>query len=265
MSEIMYERIKENLDSLKMRNTLEILDNYLEQAIKDDLNIVDVLDHIFEEEAKNRRRRAIENQIQMSGFPIKKGLDDFDFSFQPSIDKRQIDELSTMRFVENAENIVFLGPPGVGKTHLATALGMVGAQHRYSTYYINCHTLIEQLKKSHYENRLPDKLKILGKYKILIIDEIGYLPMDIQGANLFFQLIAKRYEKNSTIFTSNKTFSQWNEVFADVTIASAILDRVLHHCTVINIKGESYRLKERKEFMKQKQKIVNTLFEQNKD
>ena len=265
MSEIMYERIKENLDSLKMRNTLEILDNYLEQAIKDDLNIVDVLDHLFEEEAKNRRKRAIENQIQMSGFPIKKGLDDFDFSFQPSIDKRQIDELATMRFVENAENIVFLGPPGVGKTHLATALGMVGAQNRYSTYYINCHTLIEQLKKSHYENRLPDKLKILGKYKILIIDEIGYLPMDIQGANLFFQLIAKRYEKNSTIFTSNKTFSQWNEVFADVTIASAILDRVLHHCTVINIKGESYRLKERKEYMKQKQKIVNTLFQQNQD
>jgi len=101
----------------------------------------------------------------------------------------------------------------------------------------------------------------LGKYKLLIIDEIGYLPMDIQGANLFFQLIARRYEKASTIFTSNKTFSQWNEIF-DVTIASAILDRVLHHCTVVNIKGESYRLKERKEYMKQKQHIVNTLFEQ---
>lgn len=142
-----------------------------------------------------------------------------------------------------------------------TALGMEAAKHRVSTYYINCHTLIEQLKKAHYENRLPDRLKVLAKYKLLIIDEIGYLPMDIQGANLFFQLITRRYEKVSTIFTSNKTFSQWNEVFADVTIASAILDRVLHHCTVINIKGESYRLKERKEFMKQKQHIVNTLFE----
>ena len=140
---------------------------------------------------------------------------------------------------------------------------MVAAKNRYSTYYINCHALIEQLKKCHYENRLPDKLRTLVKYKVLIIDEIGYLPMDIQGANLFFQLIAKRYERASTIFTSNKTFSQWNEVFADVTIASAILDRVLHHCTVINIKGESYRLKERKEYMKQKQQIVNTLFEQN--
>ncbi len=138
----------------------------------------------------------------------------------------------------------------------------MAAQHRFSTYYINCHQLIEQLKKAHFENRLPDKLKVLAKYRMLIIDEIGYLPMDIQGANLFFQLIARRYEKTSTVFTSNKTFSQWNEVFADVTIASAILDRVLHHCTVINIKGESYRLKERKEFMRQKQQIVNTLFEQ---
>ena len=197
MSEFTMDRLRENLEALKMKNTLEILDNYLERAVAENLNIVDVLDHIFSEEAKSKRKRAYEKQIQMSGFPIKKTLDDFDFSFQPSIDKRQIDEL-----------------------------------------------------------------KVLAKYRMLIIDEIGYLPMDIQGANLFFQLIARRYEKTSTVFTSNKTFSQWNEVFADVTIASAILDRVLHHCTVINIKGESYRLKERKEFMRQKQMIVNTLFQQ---
>ena len=126
----------------------------------------------------------------------------------------------------------------------------------------NCHQLIEQLKKAHFENRLPDKLKILAKYRLLIIDEICYLLMDIQGANLFFQLIARRYEKPSTVFTSNKTFSQWNEVFVGVTIASTILDRVLYHYTVITIKGESYRLKERKEFMRQKQQIVNTLFVQ---
>jgi DNA replication protein DnaC len=167
-----------------------------------------------------------------------------------------------MRFLENAEDIVFLGPPSVGITHLASALSMVAAKHRFSTYYINCHALIEQLKRAHFENRLHDKLKTLAKYKLLTIDEIGYLPMDIQGANRFIQLIARRYEKVSTVFTSNKTFSQWNEVFADVTIASAILDRVLHHATVINIKGESYRLKERKEYMKQKQLVVNTLFSQ---
>ena len=233
MSDFTYERLKENLERLKMKNTLEILDNYLEQALKDKVNVVEILDHIFSEEAKSKNRRAVEKQIQMSGFPIKKGFAEFDFAFQPSIDKQQIDELCTMRFLESAENVVFLGPPGVGKTHLATALGMEAAKHRFSTYYINCHTLIEQLKKAHYENRLPDRLKVLAKYKLLIIDEIGYLPMDIQGANLFFQLITRRYEKVSTIFTSNKTFSQWNEVFADVTIASAILDRVLHHCTCL--------------------------------
>ena len=260
MSEMMMDRIRENLVSLKMKRTLEILDNYLERAVKDDLNVVEVLDHIFTEEALSKHQRAIDTQIQTSGFPMRKELKDFDFSFQPSIDRRQIEELATMRFLENGENIVFLGPPGVGKTHLATALGLVAARHRRSTYYINCHQLIEQLKKAHFEHRLQDRLKTLSRYKMLIIDEIGYLPMDLQGANLFFQLIARRYEKASTIFTSNKTFSQWNEVFADLTIASAILDRVLHHCTVINIKGESYRLKERKELMKQKHHLANTLF-----
>ena len=133
MSEFTMDRLRENLETLKMKNTLEILDNYLERAVADKLNIVEVLDHIFSEEAKSKRRRAYEKQIQMSGFPIKKTLDDFDFSFQPSIDKRQIDELATMRFLENGENVVFLGPPGVGKTHLASALGLVAAQHRFST------------------------------------------------------------------------------------------------------------------------------------
>jgi len=263
MSDFLYQRLKDNLQLLKMKSTLEILDNYLERAVKDDLNIVEVLDHLISQEAMSKRQRAYENQIRMAGFPTRKTLEEFDFSFQPSIDKRQIEELATMRFVDSAENIVFLGPPGVGKTHLATALGLLAAQNRFSTYYINCHNLIEQLKRSHYENRLAEKLKTLARSKVLIIDEIGYLPMDIQGANLFFQLIAKRYEKLPTIFTSNKAFSQWNEIFTDMTIASAILDRVLHHCTVVNIKGESFRLKERKEQIKQKQLIANTLFAQN--
>lgn len=261
MSEIIYERIKNNLDTLGMKNTLTIIDNYLEKAIHEKKNIVEILDHILVEEAKSKKSRAVENQIKMSGFPFKKTLDMFDFDFQPSINKEQLMELATMRFVENKENVVFLGTPGVGKTHLAVAIGMIAAGHRYSTYYINCHNLIAQLNKAHYENRLQERLKNFAKYRVLIIDEIGYLPMDIQGANLFFQLIAKRYERNTTIFTSNKAFSAWNEVFSDITIASAILDKILHHCQVISIKGESYRLKERKEMMTGSTKIVNTLFE----
>ena len=139
MSEFTMDRLRENLESLKMKNTLEILDNYLERAVADKLNIVEVLDHIFSEEAKSKRRRAYEKQIQMSGFPIKKTLDDFDFSFQPSIDKRQIDELATMRFLENGENVVFLGPPGVGKTHLASALGLVAVDVVGGETVLCCH------------------------------------------------------------------------------------------------------------------------------
>ncbi len=259
MSELMYERIKENLLALKMPNTLETIDNYLEQAIKDKTSVVEILDHIFTQEAKHRKQRTANTRIQMAGFPFRKTLDDFDFSFQASIDKGQIMDLATLRFAHNTENVVFLGPPGVGKTHLAVALGMIAASSRMRAYYISCHKLIEQLNEAHYENRLAEKIKNLSKFSILIIDEIGYLPMDIQGANLFFQLIAKRYEKSSTIFTSNKPFSQWNEIFSDTTIAAAILDRVLHHCNVVNIKGESYRLKERKEHM-MATKRVNTLF-----
>jgi len=260
MSDLIYDRIKENLTSLKMINTLETIDNYLEHALKEKASVLEVLDYIFSQEASYRSSKATNMRVNMAGFPFKKSLDAFDFDFQPSINKDQILELATMRFVHNQENVVFLGPPGVGKTHLAVALGIIAASNKFSTYYISCNKLIDSLNKAHFENRLAQKIKSYSKYTVLIIDEIGYLPMDIHGANLFFQLIAKRYENKSTIFTSNKPFSRWNEVFSDTTIAAAILDRVLHHCSVINIKGESYRLKERKEHMK-KQASINTLFE----
>lgn len=260
MNELSYDRIKDNLEVLGMKNTLMIIDNYLKSAIHDKANVAEVPDYLLAQEAKSKRSRASENQIKMAGFPFRKSLDTFDCDFQPSIDKEQIMELATMRFVENRENVVFLGTPGVGKTHLVVSLGMIAASNRYSTHYFNCHGLINILNKAQHENRFEEKLKVLGKYRVLIIDETGYLPMDIQGANLFFQLITRRYEKNTTIFTSNKAFSQWDEVFSDMTIASAILDRILHHCQVISIKGESYRLKEHKELMKEKQKRINTLF-----
>ena len=150
--------------------------------------------------------------------------------------------------MENNENILFVGTPGVGKTHLAVSLGIECAKHRYSTYFIHFQELIAQLKKALKENRLEERLKHFAKYKVLIIDEIGYLPIDRDGANIFFQLISKRYEKHPTIITTNTPFSEWGEIFGTPILAQAILDRLLHHSHVISIKGESYRLKEKLEF-----------------
>ena len=189
--------------------------------------------------------KKIKHSIQFAGFPFYKTLDDFDFSFQPSINKEEILDFKNLRFVEKAENILFVGSPGVGKTHLAISIGIENAKSNHSTYFVNCNDLIQMLQKAHLQNRLDDKLKTLAKYKLLIIDEVGYLPINVEGANMLFQLINKRYEKNSTIITTNKVFSKWGELFGDLTIANAILDRLLHHSHIININGNSYRLKDK--------------------
>lgn len=246
MNNFSYERLHSNLQYLKLNTIEELLDNCLEIAARDNKTTMEVLDYLFEQEKKHREFAAIEKRMKNAAFPVKKTLEDFDFEFQKSIDKKVIEDLATLRFVHNSENVVFPGPPGVGKSHLAIALGIEAVKAGISVYFTNTGNLIEKLKTANREGILEKKLRELMKYKVLIIDEIGYLPFDEEGAHCLFQLTSRRYEKNSTILTSNKSYGEWGEIFKDQVIAAALLDRILHHSTTINIKGESYRLKERK-------------------
>lgn len=240
-----YNKLLNNLETLKMDKMRNYLPNYLETIASQDISFVDAMLELTEKEIEFKNERASKVQVTVSAFPFEKELKDFDFDYQPSINKKQIYDLATLRFLENKENILFYGNSGVGKTHLAVSLGIEAARKRYITYFISCHDLITQLNKAHSENRLEVKLKHYAKYRLLIIDEIGYLPIDKQGANLLFQLIARRYEKNSTIITTNQMFSKWGEVFSDPIIANALLDRLIHHSHIIKIKGPSYRIKDK--------------------
>lgn len=240
-----YNKLLNNFDKLKLDKIKELYPYYIEKISKEDFTLTDALYELTEREIEYRDERASQIQITVSAFPYKKEIEDFDFDYQPSINKNEILELNTMGFLDRKENILFVGPSGVGKTHLAVALGITAAKKRYSVYFISCHDLITQLNKAHFENKLDQRIKHFSKYQLLIIDEIGYLPVDKQGANLFFQLIAKRYENHSTIITTNMNFNKWGEVFSDNILANAILDRLLHHSSVININGNSYRIKDK--------------------
>lgn len=244
-----YNLLLNNLEQLKLMKIKEYYPNFVDIATKNHKTLTESLLELTNKEIEYRDERASQIQVTVSAFPYKKEISDFDFDYQPSINKQEIMELNNLGFLEKHENILFVGPSGVGKTHLATAIGITAAKKRYSVYFISCHDLITQLNKAHYENKLESRIKHFCRYELLIIDEIGYLPVDRQGANLFFQLIAKRYEKHSTIITTNQTFNKWGEVFSDSVLANAILDRLLHHSSVISIKGNSYRIKDKLEHL----------------
>ena len=205
MTILTHERVRDNLGKLRLQRIAQVLDSMAEEAARVNLPYLDFLDRLLEEEAAARYQRTVAFKTKMARFPFIKTLDQFDFSFQPSIDQRQIKELATLRFIENGENVIFLGPPGVGKTHLAIALGLKAVAQGYGVYFITVHELIDALARDYSENRVAERMKLLCRPKLLIIDEMGYLPLDRMGASFFFQLVSRRYKRGSIIITSNKS------------------------------------------------------------
>lgn len=239
-----YQQLKANLEKLKLFQMKSHFEDVSDFVTQNKLSFSDGLLKLCNYEIDYKTEVASKSMIKAAAFPFVKKIEDYDFDFQPSVNKQDILELASLRFMEKAENIVFLGSSGVGKTHLATSIGIVAAGKRYSTYFIKCHDLLQQLKRARLENRLDSKLKYINRYKLLIIDELGYLPIDKEDSNLFFQLIDMRYEKKSTMLTTNINFNEWDSIFKDAVVANAILDRILHHSKVITINGHSYRVKD---------------------
>jgi DNA replication protein DnaC len=245
MTELTTTRIKSHATKLGLPHLAASLEQLVKRADVEQLGYLDFLDLIVEEELGIREGRRFRQALRLSKLPHHKTLDDFEFAFQPDLDTRKVRDLASLSFIETKSNVALLGPPGVGKTHLAVALAVSACRAGYSTYFTSLDDMVRQLRSAEELGRLNRKMRTYTRPAILVVDEVGYLPLDRSDANLVFQMISKRYETGPIILTSNKSFSEWGQVFCDEVLATAILDRVLHHCEVLSINGPSYRLKHR--------------------
>jgi DNA replication protein DnaC len=246
MNEHSYQHLQAILERLKLTRVPERLDQLAEEAAKESWTYVEFLDRILDVEVSARMERDVAMKTRLARFPFVKTLDQFDFSFQPTLNEAQLRELATARFVAHGENILLLGPPGVGKTHLAVSLGVAAILQGVSVVFLTVADLVDLVQQDAKADRLERRLHALCTPKLLILDEMGYVPLDQRSAQFLFRLISRRYQKGSIILTSNKSYGEWDDVVSDYVLATAMLDRLLHCSTTINIRGESYRLREKR-------------------